>query len=96
MRQPSFTNKSIQALFPSSARVHGCQSEVFGSSGAPPGDVSPRIVKIQIATLEQKILELKVQLDGAAPKSDQWLSGYQTVCSAIATAYAAALIGPNQ
>lgn len=95
MRQSSLS-KSIQVLCPLNARVHGHQSKVCGSTCAPVGDVDSSAAKKQMAILEQKILELKLQLDGAAPKSDQWLSGYQTVCSAIATAYAAALIGPNR
>ena len=95
MRQSSLS-KSIQALLLSTARVHGYQPEVLDSSGAPPGDVSPCTVKIQIAALEKKIQELKAQLDGAAPKSEIWLMDYQTACSAIAAAYAAALIGPNE
>ena len=95
MRQSSLS-KAIQVLSPLNPRVHGHQSKVCGSPGAPVGDVDPSAAKKQMAILEQKILELKLQLDGAAPKSEAWLSGYQTACSAIATAYAAALIGPNR
>lgn len=53
-------------------------------------------IDLKAAALEQKILELKLQLDGVADKSDEWLAGYQNACLAVAVAYAAALIGPKK
>jgi len=95
MRQSSLS-KSIEVLCAKNARVLGHQSKVCGSTGAPAVELDSSIAKQQIAILEQKILELKAQLDGATQKSESWLVGYQTACSAIAAAYADALIGPKK
>ncbi len=97
MRQSSLS-KSIQVLCSCSlnARVHGHQSKICGGSGAPAVDRDSCIAKKQMAILEKKLLELKLQLDGAAQKSEWWLASYQDACSAIATAYAAAIIGPKK
>ena len=95
MRQSSLS-KSIQVLCPLNARVYGHQSKICGGSGAPAVDLDSCIAKKQIAILEKKLLELKLQLDGAAQKTEWWLASYQDSCSAIATAYAAAIIGPKK
>ncbi len=92
----SSLSKAIQVLSPLNPRVRGHQSKVCDNTGAPAVDLDSCIAKKQMAILEQKILELKLQLDGAAPKSDQWLSGYQNACMAIAAAYAAAIVGPKK
>ncbi len=95
MRQSSLS-KSIQVLCPKNARVLSHQTKVCGSTDAPVVELDASIARKQMAILEQKILELKVQLGGTAQKSEEWLASYQDACSAIATAYAAALVGPNK
>jgi hypothetical protein len=89
-------SKAIQALSPPNSRVGRSPSKVLGSSAASVGDVDSSIAKKQMAALEQKILQLKLQLDGVADKSDEWLAGYQNACLAVAVAFAAALIGPKK